>query len=273
MNKRTRTLSMLAVALRLHSACVLMLCSLSACNEEHRYIGVYEVVLDEDTEPLFESEDGAIYIIEERIVLPIGIPSDTALQDLTQAASAFEGLPFPRLPWVERGDLAIQVDFTLTSQDDQPREVAVIVNGLNEFHEYQPGVIVIDDEPTPDYSQWERLYEVQPGERMSRTVREEEFDEMTTDLATVVNDAPNSNRIVFFENKSGSDPRDEPFIPKVIPGLVGFRIGMRTTDLGRVTLKASVRVRDVDDRLANPESDAWEIQPQPFMPVAPEAEE
>jgi hypothetical protein len=241
------------------------------CSDERRFIGedgFYQVALTESTSAAFAVEDGALYIVEERVELPIERPTETALQDLRQAAQSIDGLPFPRMPWLERGDLAIEVDFTLSNLDDVERQVAVIINGFNEFHEYQPGVTLIDEEPTADFSQWERLYELGPEQRVVGTVREEEFDEAAVDLATVVNGAPNSNAVVFFENKSSRDERNAQYVPVVIPGLAGFRIGLRATESGRVVLDASVRVRDAGDRLANPDDAPFRIAPAPFAPVS-----
>jgi len=241
------------------------------CTDERRFIGdggFYQVALSESTPAAFTAEDAALFIIEERVELPIRVPTETALEDLRQAAANFEGLPFARVPWVEREDLAIEVDFTLSNLDDAERQVAVIINGFNEFHEYMPGVTVIDDEPEADFSQWERLYELDPEARVEGTVREEEFDEAAVDLATVVNGAPNSNAVVFFENKSSRDERNRAFIPAVIPGLAGFRIGLRATAPGRIVLDATVRVRDAGDRLANPDDEPFAIAPAPFMPIA-----
>jgi hypothetical protein len=247
----------------------------AACGEERLYIGEdgrYRVEIAADTAPTFMGErGGAIYIVEERVDLPVVAPSAMALADLTQAASNYPGLPFPRLPWVERGALQIEVDFILENLADAEQQIAVIVNGYNEFHEYQPGVVVIDETPTPDYSQWEWSYELAPRQRVSKTIREEEFDEAAVDLATVVNGAPNSNQIVFFENESSSDPRSLVFIPAVVPGLIGFRLGLRATSAAGAKLDASVRVRDTSDRLAQSDDAPLRVQPQLFMPVAPES--
>jgi hypothetical protein len=171
---------------------------------------------------------------------------------------------------VEREDLGVQVDFVLYNLDDEERQVAVIVNGFNEFHEYVPGVTVIDDEAVVDYAQWEKLYELAPQQRMARTLREEDFDEMAVDLATVVNGAPNSNEVVYYENKSGEDPRAEPYIPEVIPGLVGFRLGLRATAAANVLLEATVRVRDSNERLVEEGGEVLEARPEPFAPVVQE---
>src|SRR5690349_13551255 len=97
-----------SIELGLPFAIALLLCA--ACNDERRYVGdpgVTQVAITEQTPPAFEAEDTQFFVVEQRIELPVLPPSDTALADLQTAASNFDGLPFPRMPWIERDDLAI----------------------------------------------------------------------------------------------------------------------------------------------------------------------
>lgn len=253
----------------------LALASIAAgCAEERRYVGdgVHTVAITEDTAAAVETDEGALFIVERRIDLPISNPSDSVYADLRQGAQGRD-LPFPRLPWVERGDVEIQIDYTISSLDDETHTIGVIVNGYNEFHEYVPGVIEIEDEPVPQFSQWESYKELAPGQRILGTIREDELDEVAVDLATVVNGAPNSAEIVYFENHSGRDPRARPFIPSVVPGLVGVRIGLIALEPAVVVLEATIRVRDVDgDKLAEDDEAVMMPTPEEFMPVTEEDE-
>lgn len=254
------------------AACLLAF-ALVGCAAERRFVGeVHQVALTTSTPALAQSEEGAVYLVETRIELPVRRPPEEVRQDLRDGLQNFDDLPFRRLPWIAIDELAIEIDFVLASLDDEEREVAVVLNGINEFHEYVPGVAVVDDVPTPEFSQWERLYTLAPQERLRRTVREEELREVAVDLATVVNGAPNSHTVVFFENKSGSDPRSDPFIPAVVPGLVGVRLGLRANEAFPVLLEASVRVRDVEGKLADPDDERLMVEPEMFVPVAPAEE-
>ncbi len=177
MRDRRGTTGMLLACIAL-GACL----GLGACAEERRFIGddgLYQVALAADTEPALAGEDGegALYIVEIRVELPVRQPPETTLRDLQESGTQIAGLPFPRMPFVEREDLPVQVDFTLTNLDDADRQIAVIINGYNEFDEYVPGAQVVDDELVIDLSQWERIYDLKPRERITRTIREEEFDE------------------------------------------------------------------------------------------------
>jgi hypothetical protein len=171
---------------------------------------------------------------------------------------------------VKRDDIAIQVDFTLTNLDAEAHNIDVILNGANEFHEYVPRVLMDEERAIPLHSQWERRYDLGPKQRVSATVREEELDEMAVDLATVVNGAPNSDEIVYFENNSASDKRAKPYIPQVIPGLIAVRMGMRATAASNALLEASVRVRDQATKLAEDDEARLEQMPQAFASVIPE---
>jgi hypothetical protein len=246
----------------------------AACNAEPRYIGdgkLFQVALTADTAPVIESEEGGLYIIEQRAELPIRRPSNGDLSALTSAAQRFKNLPFSRLPWVGRDDLSIQVDFTLSNLDTRPRDIDVIINGASEFFEYVPGIIQNEDEPPiPLHAQWERSYRLQPGQRVGATVREEELDEVAVDLASVVNGAPNSDEIVYFENNSASDPRSKAYIPAVVPGLVALRLGLRGTQAAPLLLEASIRVRDDGEKLTDADEMPMQWMPELFESVVPE---
>jgi hypothetical protein len=250
------------------------LCPLAlACDDTRTYVGdgkLYQVALTTMTAPAIQGKEGALYIVETHAELPILAPSSAELADLRVGVKQYKMLPFPRLPWVERGDLELQVDFTLSNLDDKPHDADVIINGANEFHEYVPGVSVNEDAILPLHSQWERGYTLAAKSRITGTVREEEFDEAAVDLATVVNGAPNSDEVVYFQNKSGSDPRSMKYIPPVIPGLTALRLGVRTTESMSVLLEATVRVRDVGGKLAGSGDKQMKLMPMLFDSVMPE---
>jgi hypothetical protein len=261
--------------MRMHHAIAgLGLLALGACAADETYVGdgkLYQVALTPQTMPALETEDGSLYIVETHAELPIRQPTAAELSALQSGVSRYPGLPFARLPWVERADFALQVDFSLSNLDQKPQAVDVIINGVNEFFEYVPKVIQQANEPPlPLHSQWEKRYVLEGQQRISVTVREEDLDEIAVDLATVVNGAPNSDEIVYFENKSYSDPRSQPYIPKVIPGLTGLRLGLRATGASSVLLEASVRVRDEGDKLAHAGDKRLMTMPQPFESVVPE---
>lgn len=244
-----------------------------ACGDPRTYVGdgtLYQVALTPTTAAALMTDNGALYVVETHAELPIRAPSSAELAQLQSGVKAYANLPFPRLPWVQRDDLALQLEFSLSNLDGTAHDVDVIVNGADEFFEYVPKVIEPDDEaPIPLHSQWERRYHLDGDERIAVTVREEEFDEMAVDLATVVNGAPNSDEVVYFENKSNSDPRSMKYIPKVIPGLTALRLGLRAEQPGTILLEATLRVRDVGDKLADDGEATMKLMPMLFESVVP----
>jgi len=254
------------------------------CAADEAYVGVggpiTTVGIAEDTAPYFTSEDtGALYLVESRIELELDAPTGGDIRRLTNEAAEMDPpLPFERVPWVRRGDLLLEVDWAVTNLTDSEIRAAVVINGFNEFHEYMPGFTVDDDDIILDFAQWERDLELEPFETRVGTVRIEDMEEVMTDLATVVNGLPNANMAVHFESQSAIDPRVQAYIPSIVPGLTGFRVGLRAQGLpipdaptagrGLVILEVSVHVRDERGRLVDEGEDPWELpQPALFMPT------
>lgn len=241
---------------------------LTGCLEEQRYVtpeegGTWAIAIDEDTPAFFESEDGNVYLVEERIPIEFREPTDDDLALLEEQAAEVDPAPFGELPWLQRGDIEIQVDWTLSNLSDEAVTTSLAINGFNQFHEYNPGIQVVDDELQIDFSQWERTYRLGPMERRSGTIREEELDEVAVDLATVIN-SPNPNQIVYFENQSFNDRRSQMYMPDVIPAIVGLRVGLRSLSPAPVVLELTVRVRDVRGVLVQGEDEPW-MAPQPAL--------
>jgi hypothetical protein len=250
-----------------------MACALVAgCQNEATFVngGTVDFAMTDMTPALVETDEAALYIVETRIDLPIRDPGDAAFDARRQGADAYPGLPFDRLPWVGRDDIAIEIDYTVANMDDAPHGiVSVTLNGFNEFDEYLPGFTIDDQDVIVDYAQWERVHDLSALERESFTVREEQLDEVAVDLATVVNGAPNSNQVVYFTNQSAHDVRSQMYIPAVIPGLIGLRMGIRTEEPANIVVEASVRVRELNPRLVESGQTLLEVTPEIFRPVAP----
>lgn len=241
----------------------------SACIQEESYVGeagFYSFAMTTDTPPFVMAEENSLYILETRVELPITIPTPEELAELGMQAPA----PLPRMPWVGRRDLVIEIDLSVTNLMDEEREVGVSLNGISEFHEYVPGFEIVDDEAVPNFNGWEHSLALGPHETWNQTIQTAELDEVAVDLATIGNMAPNPNMIVYFENQSAHDERAAPYIPSVIPGLVGFRLGLFAFAASNIVVEASVRVIDDNSRLADPEEpmDWWEL-PAPMILMGP----
>lgn len=245
----------------------------SGCLTEQRYMapeggGAWVIAVEPDTPPFFESEDGNLYLVEQRVEFQFREP--TAEEQAALGDVAGLDIPYASLPYVRRDDIEVQLDWTLSNVSEATVQVEVVVNGFNEFHEYNPGVQVVEDEVIADFSQWERAIRLGPGERRTGTIREEELDEVAVDLATVVNGVTNANQIVYFENQSSLDRRAQMFIPDVIPALTGVRVGIRSQGVDGdgnpipVVLEFTVRVTDNRQILVQGEDEPWPL-PAPVL--------
>ncbi|MBJ70646.1 MAG: hypothetical protein CMN31_04780 [Sandaracinus sp.] len=233
--------------------------------------GFYAFAITEDTPAFFETEDAALFLVEERIELPLRAPTDAQLAELSEGA---EELPWARRPWVERHDYELELDWVLINLDDEGRTVTITVNGINEFHEYMPGFVVDDEEVIAEFAQWERTVRVGPQERLFGTIREEQLDEVAVDLATVVNGVSNANQVVHPDNHSSRDPRSMQFVPAIVPALTGVRVGLRSAGAGNLVMEVTARVRDTEGRVVSNVENAWELpEPEIFMPSSLMAEE
>jgi hypothetical protein len=241
-----------------------MPCVLSGCLEEQRYVVENKSLAITASTPVafVDDDDNPFWVVERSFELPISPPSDTMLNALAMKAQGMN-LPFPRMPWVEREDLELQVDYTLANLDDSAKVVGIRVDGVSEFFAYTPGI--------EDFHQWERIIALGPRQRVTGSITELEMDEVAIDLATVVNGAPNSNEVVHVLSQSSLDTRIKQYIPEVIPGLVAMRFGLITGQMGNVVLELSVRAQDHGDRLAERGETRWPLpMPMPFVPVVPE---
>ena len=248
----------------------LALTPVAACSDQE-FVGengFYVFAISESTPPLVMTDEAALYMVEERILLPLKEPTNRQLRDLErERRDVGDPYPYDRLPWVTRGDYELEVDYLLVNLDDEPRRVDVTINGINEFHEYVPEFEIDDDEIIVEFSQWERSLALEPLERRAGTIREENLDEAAVDLATVVNGVTNANFTVHPNNQHQTDTRSGPFIPEVVPALAGFRAGLRTTEAANIVMELTIRVRDEKNRVISNVDNAWEMPaPAIFLP-------
>jgi len=231
--------------------------------------------LSDTTAPFISTNLADLYLVEDRLLFPLREPTQEQMQVLFAGASGLN-LPFPRLPYAQRGDYRVEINFVVYNLDDAPHEMALVLNGINEFNEYDPGVIIDRNRIIPEFASWERFFVLEPYERVSGTVREEELDEVAVDLATIANygatidpavypNTPplNPNQVVYFANNSATDVRSIPYIPAVIPALTGVRMGIRTLEAANIVVEYTVRITDLEKLIVNPDN-AW-VYPDPVL--------
>jgi len=234
-----------------------------ACTQEQRYVVEQGTVeMTSETPPTYVLEDDEeLFLVDERFEFPISRPP--ADHDFNRGID--DPAPFPRGPWVYEDDVAYELDWVLENRSKRVVEAALVVDGISEFYEYQPG--------PEDLHQIEKLQYIPAGGSIEGTLRELELSEVAIDLATVVNGAPNSNQVVFELNNSRTDARTGMFVPDIVPGLVGVRIGILTHRADDIVLTFSVRATDLGDRIPRRGEGRWELPtPMDFIPVVPPEE-
>jgi hypothetical protein len=263
------------------------------CNLQQSYVTpggltVVQLAMPADTAPIAMSRDSALFSVEEDVYFPLRAPTDAEMSMLQSMTPA----PFTRMPWAQRGDYELEITLVITNVDTQRISTTATINGINEFNRYVPGFSVSEDTIVPDFAQWERTYSLMPGERRVVTVREEELDEVATDLASAVNTSVTfgtdpttmmattcsdmANELVYFQNQSSIDARSRMCIPSVVPALVGFVLGLRaegdpTSMAPAVAIEASIRMRDIHERLATTgmQWDVMDLGQVAFTPPPP----
>ena len=269
---------------RTSATIVTLTVALVGCNLQQSYVTpdgqmVVQLAMPPGTPPIAMSRESVLYSVEEDVFFPLVPPTDAQMSTLESTQPA----PFARMPWAQRGDYEIEISLVITNLDRMRVSTTATINGINEFNRYLPGFSINDNAIVPDFSQWERTYSLMPGERRTVTVREEELDEVATDLASAVNTSVMvgdmatcsdiANELVYFANQSSIDHRSRMCIPSVVPGLVGIVLGLRAEgDVGApppaVAIEASVRLRDIHSRLAltGMQWDVMTLGQTPFTP-------
>jgi hypothetical protein len=228
--------------------------SVGACANEDAAQVTAPVVLGmtPSLTPVYDDGELQLYQVQVPVQLPIRRPADSELQGLPQTD------PYPRGPWLKQSDIRVEVRYTLTNLDDQPRTVLMMIDPWNEFVRYKPGIVVTDEASLPNLSGIERRVRIQPKSRVVGTLTNDDMIEVAVDLATAENIIKNPptdpngpdaasiiNRAFNAQNRSNQpDPIVGPYIPQVIAGLTGFDLGLRMEEPGMVAVEISIDITD-----------------------------
>lgn len=244
----------------LTGACVSVL---AGCGDgDTRYLAPMSVALADHVAPVYDDGELTIYQARASHGLPIIAPGPEALGFLSQQPSE----PFARRPWVDVDDVGVQVTWTLSNLDAADHSVWVMIDPWNEFGRYEPAIQVDAEEAVRDLSGIDMLFLV-PGvesaqlganSRIVGTFTFDDMDELALDFATVfkiLSDAAPTedgedprptliNHAFNVRNRSYNSPLLEPYRPAVVPALVGFDFGVRTSEPANVALEVFVELKD-----------------------------
>jgi len=202
--------------------------------------------------PTYDDGQTRIYQVSVPVRLPIRRPTDAESNALGAAP------PFPHAPFLSARDFQIEIRFTLSNLDDQPHSVELLIDPWNEFVRYRPGIQVVNDEAAvPDLSGFDKFFVVPGKSRTTGIVSPDDGIELATDLATAeaILAAPPAganvngmiNHLFNLQNRSSVyDPLISSFIPKVIPAMIGFDLGLRSYEQGNLAVEVVVDVSDMN---------------------------
>jgi len=220
--------------------------------------------------PRYDDGETTIYQVSLPVSLPVTQPSPAERAALASTAPA----PFTRAPWITTHDVRVQVAWTISNLDGEPHNVELLVDPWNEFARYVPGVNIGEEEIIPDLSGVQLLMRVDGLSRRSGTLTFDDMDELANDLATTQNilaTAPANaslngmiNHAFDLQNRTGDgDKLLSGYTPAVVPGLVGFDLGLRTYAPGTLAIEIVVEVLDaagnrtIDDAPIRSDGTLW----------------
>lgn len=218
-------------------------------------------------EPIYDDGETSIFQVGREVPLPFRRTREGERQ-------RGEADPYPRVPFHLARDARVTVRFTLTNLDERQHAVEVLVDPWNEFVRYVPGVSVIrDDELLPNFSGIQRAFVVPPTSRVEGIITPDDFVELAADLTVAMaldrrppdgagdfGGAALYNRTFNAQNRSTEpDPVLAPWLPAdraSVAGVIGFDVGLRTSERANVAIELIVDVVDlVGERLAREPDD------------------
>lgn len=245
----------------------LALCALTGCTngqETQRTLDPVALGMSAQQAPVFSDQELTLYESKIPVQLPILAPTQQERAELKGGVQ-----PYGREPWLKLDDTKVRVTWTLTNLDKDPHDVELLIDPWNEFARYWPGMQLTDPQEQrfePNLSGIDIIYYLEgsgsgAASRMHGTFTTQDMDELAIDFATAMNiiknppaTSPNQNNYAGpitlvnhafnVQNRSYDDPLIAPYIPKVIAGLTGFDVGLRTREPANVALEFVVELLD-----------------------------
>jgi hypothetical protein len=208
--------------------------------------------------PYFDDGQNQIYQVQIPVMLPLRRPTDE------EAAALGKVAPYPSEPWIKADDIKTEIRFTISNLDDNKHVVELLVDPWNQFVRYQPGIQIVEDEPAqPDFSGFDKRYIIPGKGRLQGTITNDDTRELAVDLATVmvINANPPAdpmanvnglfNHVFNLQNRSTApSPLIANYIPKVVPAMIGFDLGLRSLEPMNVAVEIIVDVHDSDPNIS-----------------------
>jgi hypothetical protein len=218
---------------------------------------------------------GASPRIENGMTLRFRNPTDAEQKSLDTESAA---LGFD-VPWIERDhvhiELVYQVTYTPTDGDntDGPPTFAIGIDGANEYTKYDSNIVAMtlaqgNNDP-PEYIPLIPVtpQTIAPGQTISGTVREDDFNEAELDLDAIGRWMAPFNAVLI--NSSQVNPIGLEMVPPnvVIPALI--EIDVSFTANRTMSCQYDIRVRDDNGQLLHDTTNTlFSPAPPTFVPPA-----
>ncbi|MDP8999479.1 MAG: hypothetical protein M3O46_05150 [Myxococcota bacterium] len=211
--------------------------------------------------------DGQVTLYQVLTPVPLPVRLMTAA-DVRSVGAPPPGTPYPRGVFLRAEDESVEVRYTISNIDDVQHNVWLLIDPWNEFVRWRPGVTAVNDELTvPNYG-YDMEFPVPAKQRLQGTITIDDMHEIAIKLASVenllaspqaqapgqsttgsaFNATPIANNIFNPANRSNSTPADPlytPWIPRVIAGVTGFDLGLRTSEPANVAVEITIDVQDL----------------------------
>jgi len=177
---------------------------------------------------------GMLSEMKASLMLPIK-PESPADMTARAALATSLGMTMDQVPYVRVGDLDIEVAWTIKNLDTVPGQVKIELNGANEYHQFDPSVIMLsapgDDDPltTPGLA-GDIPIDVPASGQVDGVFREDELLEASVDLDEITRGNLNPFEAVLSINKS--DPSFDQLMPLVPPKKPGEMLTQAAGTLG-----------------------------------------
>lgn len=249
-----------------------------ASQDDHQVIPPVVLGMLETTAPTYD--DGQMQIYE--VFVPVELPLRRPTAEERPQGNVD---PYPRAPFHLATDTRVTARFTISNMENKQHTVELLVDPWNEFVRYQPGVVVGEEMTTPNFSGIDRFFILPPLGRVEGIITPDDFVELGVDLATAMKleatpQAEDSqfagpalfNRAFNIQNRSSEpDPVLERFIPKVIAGITGFDLGLRSYAPAKVAVEVVLDVEDVQGDRVVPQGDDARRVGRPGRTLSPPA--
>jgi hypothetical protein len=224
--------------------------------------------------------------------LQLPIKTETSADKAKRDARSAQLAPI-QVPYVKVGDIAIDVEWTITNLDTKPGQAVVELNGANEFFVYDPSMINLappdaEDPPKTPGLAGDVPIDVPAGGTVSGLFTEDDLLEASVDLDQVTRGNVNPFRAVLTTSKNAlsfqpmtapmlnatgeitQSPMGPPVPREAFAAIT--RIDLVFTPDRHMTLSFNVRVRDVrgimhDLLLAANPAELQMFDPMPYAPM------